>query len=56
LRREYGYAGLPYTLVLDRQQRVVKALYGFGGSIAPVRDAVLEEPRRGGDAGAATRP
>jgi thiol-disulfide isomerase/thioredoxin len=42
LRAQYGYRGLPYTLVLDTEHRVVRSLYGFGTSIEPLRDAVME--------------
>lgn len=47
LRARYGYRGLPYTIVLDREHRVARTFYGFGESIAPLRDALLEELRRG---------
>ncbi|MBI4408822.1 MAG: redoxin domain-containing protein, partial [Gemmatimonadetes bacterium] len=40
LKERYRYRGLPYTVVLDRELRVVKAIYGFGGSIEPIRAAV----------------
>ena len=46
LRGEYGYRGLPYTVVLDRQGRVASTLYGFGGSIAAVAAAVGAELER----------
>jgi thiol-disulfide isomerase/thioredoxin len=46
LRSRYPYPGLPYTLVLDRELRVVTAMYGFDGSIEPVRAAVQAELRR----------
>lgn len=46
LRRTYGYRGLPYTLVLDRNLRVAHSFYGFGSSLEPVRRAVLEEVER----------
>ena len=42
LRARYGYRGLPYTLILDREHRVARTLYGFGTSIDPIRDAVEE--------------
>lgn len=42
LKETYGYRGLPYTVVLDRDGRLVKALYGFGASIGPIEDAVEE--------------
>jgi cytochrome c biogenesis protein CcmG/thiol:disulfide interchange protein DsbE len=38
---KYDYLGLPYTVVLDRELRVVKAFFGFGESIDPIRDLVL---------------
>jgi thiol-disulfide isomerase/thioredoxin len=40
LRDTYGYRGLPYTVVLGRDGRVVQALYGFGTSIEPIEEAV----------------
>jgi thiol-disulfide isomerase/thioredoxin len=43
LRREYNYRGLPYTIVLDRDLRVVKSFYGFGTSIDPIIAAVQQE-------------
>jgi thiol-disulfide isomerase/thioredoxin len=43
LRDRYGYRGLPYTIVLDREQRIVRTFYGFGRSIDPIRDVVLSE-------------
>jgi len=41
LRERYGYRGLPYTVVLDREGRIVRLFYGFGESIEPIREAVL---------------
>ncbi len=43
LRSRYNYRGLPYTIVLDRDLRVVKSFYGFGSSIDPIIEAVLQE-------------
>ncbi len=43
LRHRYGYRGLPYTVILDRDHRVVQSLYGFGSSVEPIRQVVLEE-------------
>ena len=43
LRDRYDYRGLPYTIVLDRELRIVKSFYGFGRSIDPIRDVVLAE-------------
>lgn len=40
LRARYGYRGLPYTVILDRELRIAKAIYGFGTSIRPVQEAV----------------
>lgn len=51
LRERLGYRGLPYTLVLDRRHRIVDEIYGYGGTLAPVRDAVakaLVEDTHGG--------
>jgi thiol-disulfide isomerase/thioredoxin len=46
LRAQYPYPGLPYTVVLDRELRVVTVMYGFDGSIEPVRAAVEAELQR----------
>ncbi|MGE0161274.1 MAG: redoxin domain-containing protein [Gemmatimonadales bacterium] len=40
LREQYGYRGLPYTVVLDGSGRLVRTIYGFGASIDPIREAV----------------
>ncbi len=40
LRESIGYRGLPYTVVLDGSQRVVKVIIGFGDSIDDIRIAV----------------
>lgn len=53
LRARYGYRGLPYTIVLDREHRVARTFYGFGESIAPLRDAVLAELGRSDASGRA---
>ena len=43
LRRRYNYRGLPYTIVLDRDLRIVRSFYGFGSSIDPIIEAVQQE-------------
>jgi len=43
LKERYGYRGLPYTVVVGRDGRVVKAFYGFGASIDPIREETLAE-------------
>ncbi len=43
LRSQYNYRGLPYTIVLDRDLRVVRIFYGFGSSIDPIIEAVKLE-------------
>ena len=43
LRRRYNYRGLPYTVVLDRDLRIVRSFYGFGSSIDPIKDVVESE-------------
>lgn len=43
LREQYGYRGLPCTVVLDGQGRIIKAFYGFGSSIEPVAAVVRSE-------------
>ncbi len=42
LRGRYNYRGLPYTIVLDRDLRVVRSFYGFGSSIDPIIQAVQQ--------------
>ena len=46
LREQYGYRGLPYTVVLDREHQIVRAMYGFGDSIEPLRRILIEELAR----------
>jgi thiol-disulfide isomerase/thioredoxin len=48
LRRSYNYRGLPYTVVLDRDLRVIRGFYGFGSSIDPIKEAVERELAAGG--------
>ena len=43
LREEYGYRGLPYTVVLDREGRIVEVVYGFGTTIDPIVRAAEAE-------------
>jgi len=45
LKADYGYRGLPYTVVLDQEGRLLKTLYGFGASIAPIENATREAIR-----------
>ena len=40
LRNRYNYRGLPYTVVLDRDLRVICAFYGFGSTIDPIKKTV----------------
>lgn len=40
LRERLGYRGLPYTIVLDREHRVVDEIHGFGGDIDLIRGAI----------------
>jgi thiol-disulfide isomerase/thioredoxin len=40
LRDKYRYRGLPYTVVLDRDLRIIRTIHGFGGDIAPVLSAL----------------
>lgn len=39
-REAIGYRGLPYTVVLDAEHRVVSAIHGFGDNIESIRDAL----------------
>ncbi len=48
LRSRYNYRGLPYTVVLDRDLRVIRGFYGFGSSIDPIKQAVERELAAGG--------
>lgn len=43
LRDRYNYRGLPYTVVLDTELRVVRSFYGFGDSVDPIREIVEGE-------------
>lgn len=45
-REVYRYRGLPYTVLLDREGRIVKTFYGFGSTLKPIVDAVTEELAR----------
>jgi len=40
LRQAYGYRGLPYTVILDRDHRVRQVFFGFGNSLDPIREGV----------------
>ena len=42
-RARYHYRGLPYTVVLDREGRIVRSFYGFGTTVAPIQEAVTAE-------------
>jgi thiol-disulfide isomerase/thioredoxin len=48
LKERYGYRGLPYTVILDRELREVGRVYGFGTSVDPIREAVEAELGRPG--------
>lgn len=52
LKERYGYRGLPYTVVIDPEGRLVHSLYGFGVSIEPLTQAALAAlgPRIEGEA------
>ncbi len=52
LRQQYHYMGLPYTVLLDREARVVQRWIGFAGGeqIAGIRAVIQAELARGGDA------
>jgi thiol-disulfide isomerase/thioredoxin len=43
----YGYRGLPYSVLLDRQGRVIERLFGFGGpeEFRKLRDTIANELR-----------
>lgn len=43
LRQIYNYRGLPYTVVLDQDLRVVRSFYGFGDNIDPIKETVERE-------------
>lgn len=43
LKPVYNYRGLPYTVVLDGDLRVVRSFYGFGDDIDPIRKTVERE-------------
>jgi thiol-disulfide isomerase/thioredoxin len=43
----YGYRGLPYSVLLDRQGRIIERLFGFGGpeEFRKLRDTIANELR-----------
>lgn len=47
MKETYHYRGLPYSLLLDRQGRVVRRIFGFGGAVEfqHLHDAIAEEIR-----------
>lgn len=49
LQRQYHYIGLPYTVLLDREGRVVQRWIGFAGEeqIAAIRAVIVAELTRG---------
>ena len=51
LRNRYNYRGLPYTVVLDRDLRVIRGFYGFGSSIDPIKETLEKELAAGGVSG-----
>ncbi|RMH20949.1 MAG: hypothetical protein D6701_03100 [Gemmatimonadetes bacterium] len=50
LKAIYNYRGLPYTVILDRNLRVVRSIYGFGEDIGPIREVVEREAAGSDDA------
>jgi thiol-disulfide isomerase/thioredoxin len=42
LKELFHYRGLPYTLVLDPEQRVVREIHGFGGDLRSIEEALSE--------------
>jgi hypothetical protein len=54
MKAAYHFRGLPYSLLLDRQGRVIERIFGFGGDqeFAHLRDLLEREI----NADAAARP
>ncbi len=52
LKAQYHYLGLPFTVLLDRQGRVVQRWIGYAGNeqLAAIRAVVLAELERDGSA------
>jgi thiol-disulfide isomerase/thioredoxin len=40
LQERFDLRGLPYTVVLDRDHRIIEEISGFGGTLEPVRRAI----------------
>jgi len=47
MKQRYHYRGLPYSVVLDRQGRVVERIFGFGGAaeFQRLRETIAKEAR-----------
>ena len=45
MKGTYHYRGLPYTLLLDRQGRIIQRIFGFGGAaeFAKLRQSIAIE-------------
>jgi hypothetical protein len=45
MKGTYHYRGLPYSLLLDRQGRVIERIFGFGGErqFARLRETIAKE-------------
>ena len=47
MKQTYHYRGLPYSVLLDRQGRVVERIFGFGGTdeFRELRETIANEVR-----------
>ena len=47
MKQLYHYRGLPYSVLLDRQGRVIERIFGFGGAaeFQKLREAIATEVR-----------
>jgi thiol-disulfide isomerase/thioredoxin len=45
MKGQYHYRGLPYTLVIDRHERIAERIFGFGGAkeFAKLRETIAKE-------------
>jgi hypothetical protein len=45
MKRIYHYRGLPYSVLLDRQGRIVERIFGFGGAaeFTQLRQTIAKE-------------
>ena len=47
MKQAYHYRGLPYSVLLDRQGRIIERIFGFGGAeeFRKLRETIAKEAR-----------